>query len=48
MNKLTTEQEGYGKAQKWSFGMASFAQFFINTAFNTWVFSFYFTAVGLD
>ncbi|MHA2399699.1 MAG: MFS transporter [Promethearchaeota archaeon] len=39
--------ERYGKGQKWSFGMASFAQFFINSAFNTWVFSFYFTAVGL-
>ncbi|MHA2184799.1 MAG: MFS transporter [Promethearchaeota archaeon] len=37
----------YGKGQKWSFGMASFAQFFINSAFNTWVFSFYYTAVGL-
>jgi GPH family glycoside/pentoside/hexuronide:cation symporter len=40
--------EGYGKRQKWSFGMASFAQFFINSAFNTWVLSFYFAAVGLD
>jgi GPH family glycoside/pentoside/hexuronide:cation symporter len=43
-----TKFEGYGKRQKWSFGMASFAQFFINSAFNTWVFSFYFTAVGLE
>ena len=41
MNELKTEQEGYGKVQKWSFGMASFAQFFINSAFNTWVFSFF-------
>ncbi len=39
--------EGYGKRQKWSFGMASFAQFFINTSFNTWVLTFYFAAVGL-
>lgn len=43
-----TKFEGYGKRQKWSFGMASFAEFFINSAFNTWVFSFYFTAVGLE
>ena len=39
--------EGYGRKQKWNFGMASFAQLFINSAFNTWVFSFYFTAVRL-
>ena len=40
-SKLQEEMkfEGYGKRQKWSFGMASFAQFFINSAFNTWVFS---------
>jgi GPH family glycoside/pentoside/hexuronide:cation symporter len=38
----------FGKKQKWSFGMASFATFFINSAFNTWVFSFYFTAVKLE
>ena len=48
MNELKTEQEGYGKGQKWSFGLASFAQFFINSAFNTWVFSFYYVAVGLN
>ncbi|MFW9874829.1 MAG: MFS transporter [Candidatus Thorarchaeota archaeon] len=48
-SKLRQEMifERYGRLQKWSFGMASFAQFFINSAFNTWVFSFYFTAVGL-
>ncbi|MHA2007659.1 MAG: MFS transporter [Promethearchaeota archaeon] len=45
--KKEIKSEGYGRLQKWSFGMASFAQFFINSAFNTWVFSFYFTAVGL-
>ena len=28
--------------------MGSFAQFFINTSFNTWVLSFYFAAVGLN
>ena len=38
----------FDKKQKWSFGMGSFAQWFINGAFNTWVFSFYFTAVKLD
>jgi GPH family glycoside/pentoside/hexuronide:cation symporter len=43
-----TKFEGFGRRQKWSFGMASFAQFFINSAFNTWVLSFYFAAVGLD
>ena len=48
MNELKTEQESYGKVQKWSFGLASFAQFFINSAFNTWVFSFYYVAVGLN
>ncbi|MFX1340609.1 MAG: MFS transporter [Promethearchaeota archaeon] len=37
----------YGKGQKWSFGMGSFAQWFIQTAFNVWIFSFYFSAVGL-
>jgi len=48
MNELKTEQESYGKVQKWSFGLGSFAQFFINSAFNTWVFSFYYVAVGLE
>jgi len=43
-----TKHEGYGRRQKWSFGMGSFAQFFINTSFNTWVLSFYFAAVGLN
>lgn len=38
----------FSKRQKWSFGMGSFAQWFINGAFNTWVLSFYFVAVGLD
>jgi GPH family glycoside/pentoside/hexuronide:cation symporter len=49
-SKLQPEMkfEGYGRRQKWSFGTASFSEFFINSAFNTWVFSFYFTAVGLE
>ena len=38
----------FDKKQKWAFGMGSFAQWFINGAFNTWVFSFYFTAVKLN
>ncbi len=41
------ETSRYGKGQKWSFGMGSFAQWFINGAFNVWVFAFYFIAVGL-
>lgn len=48
MNELKIEQEGFGKVQKWSFGLASFAEFFIATVFNTWVFSFYYVAVGLQ
>jgi len=39
--------EQFSKGQKWSFGMGSFAQWFINSAFNLWVFSFYFSAVKL-
>ncbi|UCG02490.1 MAG: MFS transporter [Candidatus Heimdallarchaeota archaeon] len=35
------------KLQKWSFGLGSFAQWFINSAFNTWVLTFYFAAVRL-
>jgi len=46
-NQQEVEIQRFGKLQKWSFGMGSFAQFFINSAFNTWVFSFYYTAVGL-
>ena len=41
------ETSGYGKGQKWAFGMGSFSQWFINAAFNVWVFAFYFVAVGL-
>jgi len=40
--------QGFGALQKWSFGSISFGLFFINSAFNTWVFSFYYVAVGLD
>ncbi|TFG15203.1 MAG: MFS transporter [Promethearchaeota archaeon] len=38
----------FSKGQKWAFGAGSFAQWFINTAFNIWVFYYYFTVVGLD
>lgn len=41
------ENSGFGKGQKWSFGMGSYAQWFIQTAFNVWIFSFYFGAIGL-
>lgn len=41
------ETSRYGKGQKWAFGMGSFSQWFINSAFNVWVFAFYFIAVGL-
>ncbi|MHA1455282.1 MAG: hypothetical protein ACTSR5_04755 [Promethearchaeota archaeon] len=34
--------EQFSKGQKWSFGMGSFAQWFINSAFNIWVFTYYF------
>ncbi len=42
-----TKFEGFGRRQKWSFGMGSFSQWFINSAFNIWVFTFYFTAVRI-
>jgi GPH family glycoside/pentoside/hexuronide:cation symporter len=34
--------------QKWAFGAGSFAQWFINTAFNLWVFYYYFAVIRLD
>jgi len=46
-NKNGSTQE-FGSGQKWSFGSISFGLFFINSAFNTWVFSFYYAAVGLE
>jgi GPH family glycoside/pentoside/hexuronide:cation symporter len=42
-----TEQQRFSRGQKWSFGLGSFAQWFINTAFNIYVFTYYFTVVGL-
>ncbi|MFX0003186.1 MAG: MFS transporter [Candidatus Hodarchaeota archaeon] len=43
-----TEVQRFGPLQKWSFGLGSFAQWFINSAFNIYVFTYYFTVVGLD
>ncbi|MFX1572406.1 MAG: MFS transporter [Promethearchaeota archaeon] len=42
-----SEEPRFRSGQKWSYGMGTFAQWFINGAFNTWVLSFYFAAVGL-
>lgn len=48
-NKNNSEQRmQFDSKQKWSFGMGSFAQWFINSAFNIWIFTFYFTAIGLS
>lgn len=46
--EIIKQKSRFSKGQKWSFGMGSFAQWFYNTAFNTWIFAFYFTAVKLD
>ena len=46
--KKNNTTQGFGALQKWSFGLSSFGLFFINSAFNTWVFSFYYVAVGLQ
>jgi GPH family glycoside/pentoside/hexuronide:cation symporter len=37
----------FSKGQKWSFSLGNGVEWFINAAFNLWVFTFYFTAVGL-
>ncbi|TFF99552.1 MAG: MFS transporter [Promethearchaeota archaeon] len=42
------EFQQFDAKQKWSFGLGSFAQWFVNSAFNLWVFTFYFSAVGLN
>ena len=44
---MTIEEARFSKLQKWSFGLGSFTQWFVMGAFNTWVFSFYFSAVKL-
>ena len=38
----------FSKGQKWSFSLGSGIQWFINAAFNLWVFVFYYSAVGLN
>ncbi len=38
----------FGRYQRHAFGFGSLVQWFINSAFNTWVFTFYFSAVKLD
>ena len=38
----------FSKGQKWSFSLGNGVEWFINAAFNLWVFTFYFAAVGLD
>ena len=45
---MSGSERRFGKGQKWSFGLGSFAPWFINSAFNVWVFTFYFVAVGLS
>ncbi len=38
----------FSKGQKWSFSLGNGVEWFINSAFNLWVFTFYFAAVGMD
>ena len=38
----------FDKKQKWAFATGSFSQWFINSAFNIWVFTFYYSAVKLE
>ncbi len=47
MDDSSHSQSSLNNLQKWSFGLGSFAQWFINSAFNTWVLTFYFAAVRL-
>lgn len=42
-----TEIQEFGKLQKWSFGLGSFAIWFINSAFSTWIFTYYFVVIRL-
>lgn len=44
----TEKEVRYGTGQKWAFGSGNFATWFINSAFNLWVFTFYFSAVKLN
>ncbi|MFX1358332.1 MAG: MFS transporter [Promethearchaeota archaeon] len=38
----------FSKGQKWAFSLGNGVEWFINSAFNLWVFTFYFAAVGLN
>ncbi|MHA1669021.1 MAG: MFS transporter [Promethearchaeota archaeon] len=40
--------EQFSKGQKWSFSIGNGVEWFVNSAFNLWVFTFYFAAVKLD
>lgn len=40
--------EQFSKGQKWSFSLGNGVEWFINSAFNLWVFTFYFSAVKLS
>ena len=42
-----SDDRQFSTVQKWSIGMGSFAQWFINSAFNIWVFTFYFAEVKI-
>ena len=48
VNFRMSEEGRFSRGQKWSFGMGSFAQWFINSAFNIYVFSYYFMVVQLN
>jgi len=45
---LTETEEVLDKGQKISFSLGSFTQWFFNSLFNSWLFSFYFVAVKLN
>ena len=45
---MSGSEKRFGLGQKMSFGLGTFAPWFINTAFNVWVFTFFFSAVGLN
>jgi len=45
---MVEEKPLYDKTQKSTFAMGSFTQWFVQTLFGSWVFSYYFVAVGLN
>jgi GPH family glycoside/pentoside/hexuronide:cation symporter len=44
----TPEPIKFGLGQKVSFALGNYVQWFINTAFSTWIFIFFYKAVGLE